>query len=230
VAGVAWTWSVMPTLVKSYNATRIAPRVMSGHSFDAKLLEGVLPPASDTCQASLTNAAAIVHLRLYELAVARVERELISERTRSLREAMRRSLSCSPTMPFHWFLLYWLEAAENGLNEKAFQYLRMSYVLGPNEGWISAKRNGFSLAIYDQLPADVAARVVAEFVSLVASGFYSQAAANLSGPGWSNREILVASLTPIPEGRKYEFSKYLRAEGRYLDIPGLAPIERRPWN
>jgi hypothetical protein len=86
------------------------------------------------------------------------------------------------------------------------------------------------LAIYDQLPADVAARAVAEFASLVASRFYSQAAANLSGPGWSNREILVAALAPIAEGPKHEFSKYLRAEGRYLDIPGLAPIERRPWN
>jgi hypothetical protein len=43
----------------------------------------------------------------------------------------------------------------------------MSYLAGPNEGWISAKRNGFSLAIYDQLPEDIAAQIVPEFVSLV---------------------------------------------------------------
>ena len=27
VAGLAWSWSVMPLLVKSYNVTRMAPRV-----------------------------------------------------------------------------------------------------------------------------------------------------------------------------------------------------------
>ena len=222
----------MPLLVKSYNVTRMAPRVLSGQSFDVKLLEGILPPAPtlDGCQASLASAAAIVHLSLFALATASADRQLISERTRSLREGIRRALGCAPTQPFLWFILYWLEATENGLNEKALQYLRMSYLLGPNEGWISAKRNGFALAIYDQLPADVAARVVTEFASLVSSGFHAQAAANLSGPGWSRREILVPALAPVSETRKYEFSKYLRAEGKYLDIPGLVPIERRPWN
>jgi hypothetical protein len=94
-------------------------------------------------------------------------------------------------------LQYWLEVNENGFSNKALDYLRMSYVLGPNEGWISAKRNGFALAIYDQLPEDIAERVVPEFVSLVRSGFHPQAAANLAGPGWSKRETLVAALARV---------------------------------
>lgn len=77
---------------------------------------------------------------------------------------------------------------------------------------------------------DIAAQVVPEFVSLVRSGFYAQALSSLSGPGWSKREVLIAALAPIPEIRKYEFSKYLRFEGIYLEIPGLVPVDRRPWN
>ena len=232
-ACAAWGWTVLPVFMHRYNIQRIAPQVISGQSFDTDLLESMLPPALNSagaCQASLLNAAAIVRLRLLESATAHGERKLVSESMRSLREAVGSALRCSPTQPFMWFLQYWLEVSENGFSNKALEYLRMSYVLGPNEGWISAKRNGFSLAIYDQLPEDIAARVIPEFVSLVRSGFYPQAVANLSGPGWPKREALIAALASIPESRRDEFSKYLRAEGIYLDIPGLVPIDWRPWN
>ena len=233
LACAAWGCTMLPAFMQRYNIQRIAPQVISGQSFDVNFLESLLPPASnsaDICQASLLSAAAVVRLRLFESAVAHAERKLVSETMRSLRDAVARALSCGPTQPFLWFLHYWLEVNENGFSDRALGYLRMSYATGPNEGWISAKRNGFSLAIYDQLPEDIAAQVVPEFVSLVRSGFYSQAVANLSGPGWPKREALVAALAPIPESRRYEFSRYLRAEGIYLDIPGIVPVERRPWN
>jgi hypothetical protein len=229
----AWGWTVLPVFAQRYNIQRIAPQVVSGQSFDIEFLKNMLPPASnsaDACQASWLNAAAIVHLRLFESATANGKRKLVSETMRSLRGSIGSALECSPTQPYLWFLQYWLEVNENGFSNKALDYLRMSYVLGPNEGWISAKRNGFSLAIYDQLPEDIAERVVPEFVSLVSSGFYPQAVANLSGPGWPRRAALIAAIAPIPEYRRDEFSRYLRAEGIYLDIPGLAPVERRPWN
>jgi hypothetical protein len=232
-ACAAWGWTVLPVFAQRYNVQRIAPQVISGLSFDIEFLNSVLPSApnsTDLCQASLLNAAAIVRLRLFESATANGERRLVSETMRSLRAAVDDALRCSPTQPYLWFLQYWLEVNENGFSNKAIDYLRMSYVLGPNEGWISAKRNGFSLAIFDQLPEDIAERVVPECVSLVRSGFYPQATANLAGPGWSKRETLVAALASIPEGRKDESSRHLRALGVYLDIPGLAPIERRPWN
>jgi hypothetical protein len=232
-ACAAWGWTVLPVFAQRYNVQRIASEVISGQSFDIEFLKSILPSATnsaDACQASLLNAAALVRLRLFEAATGNGERKLVSETMRSLRVAVDDALRCSPTQPYLWFLQYWLEVNENGFSNKALDYLRMSYVLGPNEGWISAKRNGFSLAIYDQLPEDVAARVVPEFVSLVNSGFYLQAVSNLSGPGWPRRTALIAALAPIPENRRDEFSKYLRAEGIYLDIPGLASFERRPWN
>ena len=155
--------------------------------------------------------------------MAQAQRQLVSERMRSLRQAVRSALSCSPTQSFLWLLHYWLEVAENGSSERALQYLRMSYLAGPNEGWISAKRNGFSLAIYDQLPEDIAAHP--EFVSLVRSGFYAQAASNLSGPGWSTREVLIAALAPVREVRRHEFSKYLRPR-EFLSISRVSILSR----
>ena len=232
LACVTWGCAVLPIFLQGYNVQRIAPRIINGQSFDTKLIESLLPPAleHDACQASVRTAEAMVRLRLFETAVAQTERTAFSDTLRSLREAVVDALRCSPTQPFLWFLRYWLETAENGFNSKSLRYLSMSYLTGPNEGWISAKRNGFSLAIYDQLPEDLAAKVVPEFVSLVRSGFYSQAVANLSGPGWPKREMLLSALAAVPEGRKYQFARYLRAEGLYLDVPGVPPIDRRPWN
>jgi hypothetical protein len=232
-ACVAWGYTVLPAFVQRYNIQRIAPQVIGGQSFDADFLTSLLPqaPASaESCQASLLNATAIVRLRLFESATAQADRKLAADRTRSLREAVRGALSCSPTQPFLWLLQYWLEVRENGFSKRALQHLGMSYTLGPNEGWISVKRNGLSLAIFDQLPEDIKTQVVLEFASLVRSVFYPEAFASLSGPGWAQREVLIAALADIPENRRDEFSRYLRTEGIYLDIPGVASVERRPWN
>jgi hypothetical protein len=203
-----------------YNLQRIAPRVINGQSFEIKLLEGILPAglnSSDACQASRLNGVAIVRLRLFEIAVAQAQRQLVSERMRSFRQAVRSALSCSPTQSFLW--------SENGSSERALRYLRMSYLSGPNEGWISAKRNGFSLAIYDQLPEDIAAQIVPEFVSLVRSGFYAQAASNLSGPGWSRREVLIAALAPVREVRRHEFSN-ICVPREFLSISRVSILSR----
>jgi hypothetical protein len=233
IACVAWGWNVFPVFVKQYNIQRLASAVIGGQSFDLKMLEGILPTAplsAEECRASALKAAAIVRLRLSESATALADRKLVSDTRQSLRVSVRNALSCSPTESFLWFLQYWLEVTENGFGERALQHLRMSYMLGPNEGWISIKRNGFSLAVYSQLPEDIAAQVIPEFVSLVRSGFDLEAAANLAGPGWPIRKSLVAALAPLEESRRHDFSRLLRGQGIDLDVPGITPEPRRPWN
>jgi hypothetical protein len=228
-----WGWAVFPIFLQQSNIQRIAPAVIGGQSFDLKMLESILPtssPSAEKCRASTLKATAIVRLRLFESVTALADRARISDAQQSLRVAVRDALSCSPTESFLWLLQYWLEVTQNGFSDRALQYLRLSYALGPNEGWISIKRNGFSLAIYDHLPEDLATQVVPEFVSLVSAGFYVEAGSNLSGPGWPMRETLIAALAPVAEFRRHEFSRYLRDEGIYLNIPGLVRVPRRPWN
>ena len=229
----AWGWTVLPIFFEQYRVEGLAPRVIGGQVFPSKLLESVVPLVpftADVCRASALKATVIVQLRLLEAATALPDRELVESIQKKLRISVREALSCSPTESFLWLLHYWLQVSQNGFDKKMLQYLRMSYALGANEGWISIKRNGLSLAIYDRLPEDMTTQVVAEFVSLVRSDFMSEAVANLSGPGWPKREVLIAALAHVDERRRYQFSKSLRAEGIYLDIPGVIPAPRRPWN
>jgi hypothetical protein len=102
----AWGWTVLPVFAQRYNIQRIAPQVVSGQSFDIEFLKNMLPPASnsaDACQASLLNAAAIVHLRLFESATANGERKLISETMQTLRDSIRSAWSAVPHSPIYGF-------------------------------------------------------------------------------------------------------------------------------
>jgi hypothetical protein len=75
----------------------------------------------------------------------------------------------------------------NGFRPDDVKYLRMSYRLDPNEGWIALKRNRLAFEKFDQLSTDLAESAIGEYVALVKSGLYEQAAEILSGPAWQAR-------------------------------------------
>ena len=45
---------------------------------------------------------------------------------------------------FLWFALFWLENMQFGFRDESIRYLEQSYELGPSEGWIALKRNGYA--------------------------------------------------------------------------------------
>ena len=93
--------------------------------------------------ATTLRALAIVRLRLAEEAISDGDGTLIDQTLSTSETALRHSLSCSPTEPFLWFALFWTLLQQTNL-----KLLRMSYRLGPNEGWLSIRRSSLALAIY----------------------------------------------------------------------------------
>ena len=73
----------------------------------------------------------------------------------------------SPGDPFVWLTLFGLDAARNGLTPGNERYLRLSYALGPNEGWIAYWRVQLALAQFERLPTDLSNDVLDDFVKLV---------------------------------------------------------------
>ncbi|MGY0575843.1 hypothetical protein ACTGJ9_036390 [Bradyrhizobium sp. RDM12] len=232
VASTVWGAASLPIFAKRYELQRAAAAIIDGRIFDTEYLRRLLvasSPANARCEASKANAQAIVQLRLYEAAVSSANREGTSVGFQELQHSVAAALSCNPSLSFLWLLSYWIDVNQNGLNKRSIDFLRMSYDTGPYEGWIAVKRNGFALAVLDQLPPDMADRVKREFAALVRSSFYVEAYANLMGAGWTKRDVLLAGLSEVPELKRYEFAKYARSKGSYLDIPGLEPFEQRPW-
>lgn len=233
--GLAWGWGAFVTMRPTAQLDRVAARILAGESFSAQQMDafGKLADqalAQPLCRAAPLQSAVIVRLRMVELAMSSSDRGQYGERFGALDRDIRRALECAPTSSFLWFLLYWVEVTRNGFDAKYIRFLQASYDLGPREGWIAARRNRIALAVVDQLPAELADKVFREFAGLVSSGLVDEAAANLAGPGWEHREKLVALLTDGQIVHRRRLYNLLRRKGIRIVIPGVDPIEDRPWN
>ncbi len=180
------------------------------------------------CNPLEVRAAAIIRLRLYEMAVDALDTRQAEERLRSLRSSVKRALNCVPTDGFLWFMQYWSAINQGGQVTDHLEDLRLSYELAPFEGWI-ALRSPYVLAIYDILPDDLKKGARNEFVAIVRTGLIRDAVKILKGPGWRNRDSLVAGLTTVRLEFRLRLDRALRAENLIVEIPGIEPQEFRPW-
>jgi hypothetical protein len=235
VVAIIWGISVLPSVSRYLVIEDIAVHIAAGAPFKTKDLEKLKPILSAAEQEGMCNpaalrAAAIMDLHLFELAVADSDEEAIDSAIKSLPVAIRRSLSCSPTDSFLWLVLYWVEVNRNGYQPRDLEFLRMSYLLGPNEGWIALKRNRLALAIFDQLLPEMAKAALAEFANLLNSGFEQEVEGILTGPGWKVRDRLLPALKDVKEEYREEFARRLYHNGYDAVIPGVKLPDPRPWD
>ena len=115
----------------------------------------------------------------------------------------------------------------DGLNPASLGFLRESYRLGPNEGWIMVTRNRLALTIFPSLPADLADQSLDEFARLLQPGFVSYAADILTGPGWPLRDRLLARIETAPEPQRRALAEILRDRGYDAKVPGIVDDDER---
>jgi hypothetical protein len=229
---VSWGVATLPSFWRDYGIEKTAQRVILGESFLLDNLVALLPlldsmELETICRPAITHADAIIRLNIAETTlVSNIAN--VDERLLQARSAIIRSLACSPSDSFLWLGLYWVDAVSKGLNEQSLKFLRRSYELGANEGWIIVKRNRAALAIYPSLPPDLAEMVLAEFQKLFEPGLVLTAVDLFLGPGWPIRDILLARVANAPQSQRQNFSNLLRARGYDIAVPGVVQKEG-PW-
>ena len=205
---------------------RIATQIIAGDPFKIETLTQQLPvidriEKSAYCRPHALRSAAIIQLRIWEVAASTNDRQRRDEQLKSLANVIRSSLSCAPADPFLWLALYSVEVTENGFKPDYLKYLRLSYRLGPHEGWIVLKRNPLAFAAFQQLSPDLREAVVNEFVAmLLDSHFSDQAAEILIGPAWPERELILSNLTRLTDHDRRRFTDALHRRG-YVNVPGI---------
>jgi len=235
-AAIGWGTIVFSPVSQQSSIERYANRIISGHPFKIDALldlmhSGEAIEHAERCQPTVLHSAAVIQLRLVEETFAAGDLANIDTRMRTLRDMIGRSLACSPADSFLWLVLFWLDSTRSGFSPRYLDYLRLSYERGPNEGWIGLKRNRAVLAIFEQLPAELGEKSIAEFVGLVHSGFYDDTVDILAGPGWRLRDRLLLRLSGIPERRREAFAKTLYRRGyEDLVVPGIERPAPRPWH
>ena len=229
--GVAWGIVEIPVFWQNSSIERIATQIIAGDTFKVETLAQQLPITesikSASCRPAALRSAAIIELRMMEIAALANNRQKLDHQYKSLVDVIRSSLSCAPADPFLWLALYSVEMTENRFKPDLLKYLRLSYRLGPHEGWIALKRNPLAFAAFQQLSPDLREAAVNEFAAMLRdSQFSDQAAEILIGPAWPERELILSNLTRLSESDRRRFADALYTRG-YANLPGvgLAPLD-----
>jgi hypothetical protein len=203
----------------------VASAIVAGDAFKPNVLAGVesLTERNRKLRSAMLGKAMIIRLRQAEDAQRSGNSDLVDQRLKSLSEIVDETFRNAPDDPFLWLTEFWLDATRNGMRPNP-RFLRMSYELGPYEGWVDIRRDGLALAVFSALPGDLAERAISEFVELVRWRLAREAAAIAAGPGLPLRSVLFPRLKDLGYEQRRAFADAVY--GRELDdvpIPGIDP-------
>lgn len=212
-----------------------ADSILRGESFDSKRL-GQLRKILDTAPTDLLGPAAVddvavIRLRLLEVKSNEGTIQAGSPDLANFRAALVAALSENPNNSFLWLADYWTSRVTGDASDRGINALRMSYETGPNEAWIANRRNRIALKNFHSLPPDLAEQALSEFVRLVQSRLYRDAANILAGPGWPIHQQLLNRLAPLDETDRFAMARELaRKDLDGVSVPGI-PNDRpsRPF-
>jgi hypothetical protein len=225
---ILWGLVTLPVFWEQSAIEKTAKQIIRGEQFKLEALKSEMPlidsiDGSTHCRPAGIQSAAIVRLGIAEEAIASGDRQFIDLQLKASDRQIRDSLSCSPADSFLWLALFWVDNNLSGLRPSYFQYLRMSYEVGPNEGWVALRRNYLAFSIFDHLPSDLADKAMREFVGLVDAQLYSETAEIFVGPAWHVRDEILSRLAEVEPKNRQAFADVLNAQGVDVAVPGTQP-------
>jgi hypothetical protein len=218
---IFWGLETFPIFWQQALMERTASRIIRGDQYKIETLLRQMPVVeaaekSTRCDPRALWSGAIIRLRIAE------QNAFDVQQIKSLDNSIRTSLSCSPSDPFLWLALYWEAVTKKSFQQDYQNYLRMSYRLGPNEGWVALKRNTIVFINMDGLPNDLVDDGFSEFIRLLKSrNFFTEAASILVGPAWRVRDQVLSRLSELSERDREDFAQVLQSKGYDLPIPGI---------
>jgi hypothetical protein len=228
-----WGISTFPIFWQDSRPDHAADDILDGQEFKPGILQTLLADADSAARSwtrpEALRSAAIIRFHLAEDASETENSDSLGPIIDQLDASVRRSLSAAPADPYLWFALFWSKTTKGDLSKDDLAYLRMSYLVGPHEGWVAGLRNYTALAHFSELPPDLAEAAVTEFKDLVASSFYNSAVEILVGPGWPIHDLLLRRLEDVPEEARRRLSRSADQLGYAIEVPGVDRGEPRPW-
>jgi hypothetical protein len=215
-------------------AERAAGRIIDAESYrlsDLKYLRSTAMAVQDAgpCRPSVARSAAIIQLRVAEVEADEAQRGALDKELEQSRAQIVRSLACSPADPFLLMSLFWLNTLQYGFHPADLDLLRLSYRLGPNEGWIGLRRFSLALAAIKQLPPELVKGMVDDFVNLVGAAIYPQMVDRFIPADLPTRKMLLSALDRLSEFHRRNFAAYMKSSGIEAPAFEVEKREPRPW-
>jgi len=186
VLSIWWGITTFPVFWQGAHLDQMAESILDGEKFKPEILQTQLAIAASEerpwTRPEALRSATILQLSLAEQSAPENEKPpgpIIDQ----LDASVRPSLSATPADPLLWFVLFWATRMKDDRSNDNFGYLRMSYLVGPREGWVASRRNYIAFANFPDLPQDLAEAAITEFKDLVVSEYFDTAADLL--PRWT---------------------------------------------
>jgi hypothetical protein len=221
IFGLAWACFSFPYFRAEAPLENTVREIFSDDRFSVrKSAEAELN--ADRFRTSALNKVAAVRLSILEQKTKLNREQVAASDIADLRTILISSLEGAPTTSFIWLAYYWSGKLGGDAPNSSDGFLRMSYRLGPNEGWVAVRRNRLALGSYSSLPDDLAENAVSEFIRLVRSGFYLDAANTLIASSGILREKLLSRLAAVPEATRRQFASVLdNKSSERIVVPGM---------
>ncbi|WP_445216156.1 hypothetical protein ACKWRH_28075 [Bradyrhizobium sp. Pa8] len=224
---IVWGCWTLPLFWNQGFDESVAREIVSGRAFRPEVLSRLKSDLdaieqSTYCRASATRSAAIIRLRIAEQTLSMDKPGTVDQEFDALRRALFTTLSCSPADPFSWLALFWLSNNQIGFKSENLEYLRLSYELGPSEGWIALKRNHIAFSVFEALDPVLAKMTIKEFIQILNTGLYMEAVEIFTGPAWRVRDQILPLLTQVPIRNREVFANVLRNRGYEVIVPGVS--------
>ncbi|MCK1707682.1 MULTISPECIES: hypothetical protein [unclassified Bradyrhizobium] len=231
--GVFWSSFALPSFSLTAPAREVATRIIADERFKRSALSEMLArmkiaPRPCVVQPEFSRADALITLRTAEEVLQRKSSEEADREVESAENKIRIGLAMTPSDSFLWLMLYSVQTVRKGFDLPNIANLDQSYYEGPNEGWISLRRNRLALAVFPLLSENTQESVIAEFAKMVDSGFIDDAAMNLAGVGWPYRDRLLSSLQQVDITDRLSLARQLSRDSVKVVVPGTE-TEERPW-
>jgi hypothetical protein len=235
LGAIAWGAFLFPLFWQQAQDNRVASEILKGRAFKFQsLLDEArhVAAAEQTsyCNATLLHDAFVVRFAALDRAIVTANQAHIESAYAPLYDATRTALACSPADAFEWLTLFWLEVGKHGYEPDYADYLRMSYALGPNEGWIALWRSRLALALFERLPADLSNDAIEDFINLLDTGqLYPQTVAIFAAATPEAQSRIVDRLKSASAIPRQAFARMLYDKGVEVAIPGTDARPTRPW-
>jgi hypothetical protein len=234
LGAIAWGGFLLPFFWRAAAFNSVAHELLQGHPFKSQTLVDEARQIEATeqslfCDPTELHNAVILHLAIANEAIATKDRKRIEAAVSPLYASTRKALSCEPADSFAWLMLFWVDVANHGFHADDANYLRLSYALGPNEGWIALWRSQLAIAVFERLPNDLSNDAVDEFIKLIDTGsLYPQTAAIFASATPTAQSRLAVKLKSVSLVARQILARALYDKGLDIHLPGVdGPA--RPW-
>ncbi|MET4369770.1 hypothetical protein ABIA99_002457 [Bradyrhizobium sp. LB12.1] len=233
LVGVLWFYATLPSIWLAAPVRDVTARILSDDRFKSGTLSKLVAqiavrPSLMVEPSDFVRGEALILLRTSEEMIGRKSPEDADRKVEAATDKVKYSLSVNPTDAFLWLMLYSTAISRDGLDFRNIKYLDQSYVIAPFEGWIVLRRNRVGLALFQSLSEATQQNVLTEFGAMINSGFIDDAAMNLEGVGWAERDRLLTTLERANEIPREAFARRLARDGVKAIVPGVE-IDQRSW-